>query len=422
MPMDETTDRRDPSWWVYHGRSERELADATGLGSEQLQDRPPMVGLPESTGTALRVENAPPWRRFEPEQRDIQLGADYQLAPRYKDLINAALLLRRPLLVTGNPGSGKTALAHSLARELGLGRVLRWSITSRTELKDGLYRYDAIARLQDTQRFQGAVAAGAGPTTAAESPPRWMGRAMARRWRAEQARAAQAGAPSIGKYVKLGPLGTALAQPCWTEDRPYPRVLLIDEIDKCDIDLPNDLLHVFEEGAFGIDELQRDEAREHWVRDHDDRPVRIENGRVRCKAFPIVVMTSNSEREFPGPFRRRCIPLDLPLPTARQLTTIVRQKLRPEQAKAYDRVQGLIEGVVIPAFAQRVRRGEAILAVDQLMQVVHLVMHGVETLAEDLRPAPGDVSEVSGTEADDRPSAEDDVVLAEALWRSLREG
>ncbi|NEE19199.1 AAA family ATPase, partial [Streptomyces sp. SID7499] len=79
-------------------------------------------------------------------------------------LINAALYLRRPLLVTGEPGSGKSTLAHAVAQELGLGRVLQWSVVSRTELKQGLYEYDAIARLQDAQlsREHGSPAAPGG--------------------------------------------------------------------------------------------------------------------------------------------------------------------------------------------------------------------------------------------------------------------
>src|SRR5262249_15364466 len=137
------------------------------------------------------------------------------------EMINAALYLRRPLLVTGSPGAGKSTLAHSVAAELGLGRVLRWPIVSRTRLVDGLYHYDAIARLQDVQVAAHSRAGGVDPTT------------------------------DIGSYVRLGPLGTALL-PSDT-----PRVLLIDELDKSDIDLPNDLLNVLEEGEFSIPELER---------------------------------------------------------------------------------------------------------------------------------------------------------------------
>ena len=194
------------------------------------------------------------------------------------ELINAALYLRRPLLVTGDPGSGKSTLAHALAHELGLGRVLRWPVVSRTTLHDGLYAYDAIARLQDAQ--------------------------LARR---QEPGADEGG---IGRYLRLGPLGTALL--------PYarPRVLLVDELDKSDIDLPNDLLNVLEEGEFTLPELERIADREPRtdVLTDDGTRVPVEGGRVRCRAFPLVVMTSNGERDFPAPLLRRCLHLDLPSP------------------------------------------------------------------------------------------------------------
>ncbi len=122
------------------------------------------------------------------------------------------------------PG-GQEHPAHSVAYELGLGNVLRWSIVSRSTLQDGLYHYDAIARLQDVQ-----IAAQGGFGSAAGSP---------------------GAVESIGSYVRLGPLGTALLP------SDVPRVLLIDELDKSDIDLPNDLLNVLEEGEFAIPELER---------------------------------------------------------------------------------------------------------------------------------------------------------------------
>jgi hypothetical protein len=238
-----------------------------------------------------RLPPPPPWRDFDggPALDTVpplgteslrRLGAhgDHGIAwgPQELELINAALFLRRPLLVTGDPGSGKSTLAHAIAHELGLGRVLQWPIVSRTALRDGLYTYDAIARLQDTQ----------------------------------MAELSGEGRKDIGAYLRLGPLGTALLP------RARPRVLLVDELDKSDIDLPNDLLNALEEGEFRIPELQRVADRQQEVRvlTDDDEHVPVRDGRVRCRAFPVVVMTSNGERDFPAPLLRRCLHLDLPSP------------------------------------------------------------------------------------------------------------
>lgn len=187
--------------------------------------------------------------------------------------------------MTGPPGIGKSTLAYLIARELGLGRVLQWSIVSRSTLRSGLYDYDAIGRAQTVAELaartggDGTAADGDGPGEG--DPPR----------------------ASVGEFLTLGPLGTALL--------PYrrPRILLVDELDKGDIDLPNDLLHVLENGSFDIPELVRTGAQQ--VEVHTDDPqgrTVVQRGRVECAEFPIVVMTSNGEREFPAAFRRRCLP------------------------------------------------------------------------------------------------------------------
>src|SRR5262245_4940496 len=206
----------------------------------------------------------PPWRDFT--DSGYRRGMTYQATPDQVKMVNAALYLRRPLLVTGRPGVGKSSLAYSVAEELKLGSVLRWTITSRTSLNDGLYRYDAIGRMQETQLKNKA--------------------------------------PEIGKYLTLGTLGTAVL-PSAT-----PRALLIDEIDKSDIDLPNDLLNIFEEGEFEIPELARipQEDQPVEIREYQsDARVKIDKGKVRCTNFPFVLMTSNGERDFPSPFLRRCL-------------------------------------------------------------------------------------------------------------------
>ena len=244
-------------------------------------------------------------------------------------MVNAALVLRRPLLVTGQPGSGKSTLARLVARELGLGPVLHWPITSSTQLRAGLYSYDAIGRVHDENRLP------------------------------EAERKVRRDEREIGRYIRLGPLGTALLP--WKR----PRVLLIDEIDKSDIDLPNDLLHVFEEGSFTIPELER------LPDDHPAVPVmtadrgakvEIDNGRVECKEFPFVVLTSNEERTFPPAFLRRCLRLELLPHDTSQLAAIVKNRI--VGAREVDHLIGEFE---------EARRTSNSLATDQLLNAVFLV-------------------------------------------------
>ncbi|WP_223198810.1 AAA family ATPase [Solihabitans fulvus] len=242
-------------------------------------------------------------------------------------MVNAALYLRRPLLVTGKPGTGKSTLAHSVARELKLGPVLYWPITSHAKVDDGLYRYDAIGRLQE----------------------------------ASLARTAEP--PDVGRYIRLGPLGTALLP------RHRPRVLLIDELDKSDVDLPNDLLNIFEEGQFDIPELARLPEEQDSVhvmtRDPGGRAA-IRRGQVRCHAFPFVVITSNGEREFPPPFLRRCLRLNIQPPDAEKLAAIVAGQL----GKAVlDESRQLIEQFVDS-------RDHGDLATDQLLNAIYLAASG----------------------------------------------
>ena len=248
------------------------------------------------------------------------------------EMVNAALYLRRPLLVTGKPGTGKSSLAYSIAYELQLGPVLYWPITSRSTLRDGLYDYDAIGRLHESN----VQALGPDP----------------------------AGPPDIGRYIHLGPLGTALLP------RVRPRVLLIDEIDKSDIDLPNDLLNVFEEGHFPIPELARLPAEQSTVSvltaDGGER-VPVVVGRVSCRAFPVVVITSNGERAFPPAFLRRCLRLDIRPPGEAELSKIVSALLGAEAAAA--------SAELVRDFVEQRERGD--LATDQLLNAVYLVTSGL---------------------------------------------
>jgi MoxR-like ATPase len=321
-----------PKWWIYRGTS-----------------RPGRVALPAP----------PPWRSFTgrvPDGEASQLpGYDgealdaigarrlgrYRQAVAYQaddteiNLVNLALHLRRPLLVTGNPGVGKSTLAYSVAQELELGPVLRWPITSRTTLDEGLYQYDAIGRLQEVSLRREAATDDPGLAAPLE----------------------------IGAYVRLGPLGTALLP--WRR----PRVLLIDEIDKSDIDLPNDLLNVFEEGEYDIDELARLPEEAGPVRVMTADPgghVEISRGHVRCLAFPFVLLTSNGEREFPPAFLRRCLRLNLQPPDQAQVEAIVTAHLGPEAAATAERH--------VREFLDRRTRSEV--TTDQLLNAVYLATSG----------------------------------------------
>ncbi len=297
-------------------------------GTGKLSDKAANLDLPKP----------PPWRKFwDPDTKEdvspeVQqaLKAKSFKAPREAiEMVNAALYLRRPLLVTGGPGTGKSSLAYSVAQELGLGLVLKWPITTRTTRKDGLYSYDAIGRLQDAET------------------------------------GSKDNREQTGDYITLGPLGTAFLE----SDR--PRVLLIDEVDKGDIDLPNDLLNLFEDGEFRIPELQRLPPKIRQVSSIEldskgqAKKVDVKNGVVRCREFPLVIMTSNGEREFPAPFLRRCLRLNMPTPkTTDELNEILKLHLGDELTAEAE------------AFVTRFKKGREnnqLLSNDQLLQVAFLL-------------------------------------------------
>ncbi|NBE50164.1 AAA family ATPase [Streptomyces boluensis] len=290
----------------------------------------------------------PPWRRFPSTQRTRP--QHYLMDADEIAVVNAALQLRRPLLVTGRPGTGKSSLARAVADDLGLGEVLRWPVNSRSTLADALYRYDAVGRLREASLQR------------EREPLRGSARRLKRR---------TGNTSDIGNYLRLGPLGTALAATA------QPRVLLIDELDKSDIDLPNDLLVVLEEGEFEIPELARlpehQQTTDVLVTGSRDR-IRVQRGVVSCTHFPIVVMTSNGEREFPPAFLRRCVRLDLRDPDEEKLRDIVRHNLGEEAlAQADDLIETFLS-----------RQAVQSQATDQLLAAVHLRVTGADLSRDEL--------------------------------------
>lgn len=172
--------------------------------------------------------------------------------------VNVAVALQKPLLIKGEPGTGKTMLAQAVAESLGK-RLVIWNIKSTTKAQEGLYVYDTIQRLYDGQF-------------------------------------GEEGVDDIARYIKLGKLGEAF-------DSEEQVVLLIDEIDKADLEFPNDLLWELDQMEFYIHETKRT---------------------VKAKHRPIVIITSNAEKELPDAFLRRCIFHYIDFPNAELMEEIVK--------------------------------------------------------------------------------------------------
>ncbi|MBR2276302.1 MAG: MoxR family ATPase, partial [Lachnospiraceae bacterium] len=182
----------------------------------------------------------------------------YVASEELMSAVNVAIALKKPLLIKGEPGTGKTMLAQAISDSLGK-KLIVWNIKSTTKAQDGLYMYDTIQRLYDGQF-------------------------------------GEEGVDDIARYIKLGKLGEAFS----AEEQV---VLLIDEIDKADLEFPNDLLWELDQMEFYIHETKET---------------------IKAKHRPIVIITSNAEKELPDAFLRRCIFHYIAFPDKELMTEIVK--------------------------------------------------------------------------------------------------
>ena len=192
------------------------------------------------------------------EMRKFNGSSGYVAADELMNSVNIAMALQKPLLVKGEPGTGKTMLAEAIAEALDMDLYI-WSIKSTTKAQEGLYVYDTVQRLYDSQFGEGDV-------------------------------------KDIAQYIKLGKLGEA-----FTSEKQC--ILLIDEIDKADLEFPNDLLWELDKMEFYINETKET---------------------IKANTRPIVIITSNAEKELPDAFLRRCIFHYIEFPDQEKMEEIIR--------------------------------------------------------------------------------------------------
>ena len=217
--------------------------------------------------------------------------------------VDCALALERPLLVKGEPGTGKTLLAMAISEAIGLD-LIHWPVKSTTRAQDGLYVYDTVQRLYDARFGDGDV-------------------------------------KDIRRYIKLGPLGKAFA----SSER---KVLLIDEVDKADLEFPNDLLHEIDRMRFTIPETGDEVVATHR---------------------PVVIITSNNEKELPDAFLRRCVFHFIDFPDQELMKRIVRvHHPKVDEALVDQAVVAFYELRTVPRLRKRPSTSELVDWIAVLMQ------------------------------------------------------
>jgi MoxR-like ATPase len=285
-----------------------------------IEKLPVFIGRGTKSQLNANKEAGPPWdgpvgpwrrRAGEDASDDVDHPEGYVASPELAHAVNTAIILGKPLLVTGSPGTGKSQLADRVAWEFNLSPVLRFEAQSMSESPDLFYRYDLVAQLGAVEMMKARVASGHAATTASGDT------APLKEIKPEH-------------FITFGPLGEAILRaapqtnvdlwPIGLPDQyirqpaPRPSVVLIDEIDKASRDFPNDLLN-------GIERL------EFRIREKQDKLVCAPKS---AQLRPIVIITSNSERELPDPFLRRCVYFHIDEPSSTELRNILLRRVFPE--------------------------------------------------------------------------------------------